>query len=143
VLARVCGPTGRPGSDGRRGQGDREPSGAVTRTVVREQQGQQEPTPVKLFKALTDTATNPRGVRRPTTLSELCELTGATAADVADVIAASAGNRDRYLAREPRRACFLIGPFDEPLPHLTGWRFPANEVCRLGEAAVDPIPVPS
>src|SRR6478736_5519907 len=36
---------------------------------------------------------DPRGVRR-----ELCELTGATAADVADVIAASAGNRDRYLA---------------------------------------------
>jgi WD40 repeat protein len=40
----------------------------------------------KLFKALTDKATDPRGVRRPTSLGTLCALADATAAEVAAVI---------------------------------------------------------
>jgi len=40
----------------------------------------------KLFKALTDKATDPRGVRRPTTLGTLCALAAATPAEVRDVI---------------------------------------------------------
>src|SRR6185295_17584141 len=40
----------------------------------------------KLFKALTDKATDPRGVRRPTKLDTLCSLTEATPAEVTQVI---------------------------------------------------------
>src|SRR5262245_3617493 len=40
----------------------------------------------KLFKALTDKATDPRGVRRPTTLGTLCALTVVAAAEVTEVI---------------------------------------------------------
>jgi WD40 repeat protein/energy-coupling factor transporter ATP-binding protein EcfA2 len=59
----------------------------------------------KLFKALTDKATDPRGVRRPTTLGELCALTDASAAEVADVIA---------VFRDPSRS-FLMPPAGEAL----------------------------
>jgi WD40 repeat protein len=59
----------------------------------------------KLFKALTDKATDPRGVRRPTTLDELCALTDASAAEVADVIA---------VFRDPSRS-FLMPPAGEVL----------------------------
>jgi hypothetical protein len=38
----------------------------------------------KLFKALTDKATDPRGVRRPITLRNLCELAKATLPEVTD-----------------------------------------------------------
>ena len=72
----------------------------------------------RLFKALTDKATDPRGVRRPTTLGSLCALADATAGEVTDVIDAfrkpsrsflmppagdelEAGHGDRHLAREP------------------------------------------
>jgi WD40 repeat protein len=40
----------------------------------------------KLFKALTNKVTEPRGVRRPTTLGHLCTLTDASAVEVTDVI---------------------------------------------------------
>jgi len=59
----------------------------------------------KLFKALTDKATDPRGVRRPTTLGELCVLGDATAVEVAEVIA---------VFRDPSRS-FLMPPAGEAL----------------------------
>ena len=40
----------------------------------------------KLFKALTDKATDRRGIRRPTNLGTLCALADATAAEVTEVI---------------------------------------------------------
>ena len=59
----------------------------------------------KLFKALTDKATDARGVRRPTTLGTLCALADATAAEVTDVI---------DVFRKPSRS-FLMPPAGEPL----------------------------
>jgi WD40 repeat protein len=59
----------------------------------------------KLFKALTDKATDPRGVRRPTTFGELCSLADAAPAEVADVIA---------VFRDPTRS-FLMPPAAEAL----------------------------
>jgi WD40 repeat protein len=40
----------------------------------------------RIFKALTDLATDGRGVRRPTTLAMLCAVTQSSAAEVSDVI---------------------------------------------------------
>ena len=59
----------------------------------------------KLFKALTDKATDPRGVRRPTTLGTLCALADATAAEVTEVI---------DVFRKPSRS-FLMPPAGEAL----------------------------
>ena len=59
----------------------------------------------KLFKALTDKATDPRGVRRPTTLGTLCALADATAAEVTDVI---------DVFRKPSRS-FLMPPAGDAL----------------------------
>jgi WD40 repeat protein len=59
----------------------------------------------KIFKALTDKATDSRGVRRPTTLSTLCALTDATAAEITAVI---------DVFRTPSRS-FLMPPIGEPL----------------------------
>ncbi|MGA2411206.1 MAG: hypothetical protein ABSG46_12560 [Candidatus Binataceae bacterium] len=59
----------------------------------------------KLFKALTDKATDPRGVRRPTTLGALCALTDAAPAELATVI---------DVFREPSRS-FLMPPAGEAL----------------------------
>ena len=59
----------------------------------------------KLFKALTDKATDPRGVRRPTALRTLCALADATAAEVTDVI---------DVFRDPSRS-FLMPPAGEAL----------------------------
>ena len=59
----------------------------------------------KLFKALTDKATDPRGVRRPTALHTLCALADATAAEVTDVI---------DVFRDPSRS-FLMPPAGEAL----------------------------
>jgi hypothetical protein len=59
----------------------------------------------KLFKALTDKATDPRGVRRPTTLGTLCSLADATAAEVTTVI---------DVFRKPSRS-FLMPPAGEAL----------------------------
>ncbi|MEP6716869.1 MAG: RDD family protein, partial [Terriglobia bacterium] len=41
----------------------------------------------KVFRALTDTGLDPRGIRRPTQLSTLCELADASQAEVAEVLA--------------------------------------------------------
>ena len=59
----------------------------------------------KLFKALTDKATDARGVRRPTTLGTLCALADATAAEVTAVI---------DVFRKPSRS-FLMPPAGETL----------------------------
>src|SRR5260370_7155478 len=59
----------------------------------------------KLFKALTDKATDLRGVRRPTALRTLCALADATAAEVTDVI---------DVFRDPSRS-FLMPPPGEAL----------------------------
>jgi hypothetical protein len=59
----------------------------------------------KLFKALTDKATDARGVRRPTALRTLCALTDATEAEVTDEIA---------VFRDPSRS-FLMPPVGETL----------------------------
>ncbi len=59
----------------------------------------------KIFRALTDKATDSRGVRRPTTLSTLCALTDATAAEIIVVI---------DVFRTPSRS-FLMPPAGEPL----------------------------
>ncbi len=59
----------------------------------------------KLFKALTDKATDARGVRRPTTLGTLCALAGATAAEVTEVMA---------VFRKPSRS-FLMPPAGDTL----------------------------
>ena len=59
----------------------------------------------KLFKALTDKATDSRGVRRPTTLPTLCALAEATDAEVTPVI---------DVFRDPSRS-FLMPPAEEAL----------------------------
>jgi hypothetical protein len=59
----------------------------------------------KLFKALTDKATDPRGVRRPTALRILCALADATEPEVTEVINAF---------RDPSRS-FLMPPASEEL----------------------------
>jgi hypothetical protein len=58
-----------------------------------------------LFKALTDKASDARGVRRPTSFEMLCHLTGATVDDLTKVI-------DGF--RQPNRS-FLMPPYPEPL----------------------------
>ena len=59
----------------------------------------------KLFKALTDKATDPRGVRRPTALRTLCAVADATEAEVIEVI---------NVFRDPSRS-FLMPPAGEAL----------------------------
>lgn len=59
----------------------------------------------KLFKALTDKATDPRGVRRPTALGTLSTLTDATAAEITEVMA---------VFRKPSRS-FLMPPAGDAL----------------------------
>ena len=59
----------------------------------------------RIFKALTDKATDPRGVRRPTTLGTLCALAEATPDEVAEVI---------DVFRDPSRS-FLMPPAGEAL----------------------------
>ena len=59
----------------------------------------------KLFQALTDKATDGRGVRRPTTLATLCDLAEATQAELQEVI---------EVFRDPSRS-FLMPPAGENL----------------------------
>ena len=59
----------------------------------------------KMFKALTDKATDPRGVRRPTKVRDLCALADATEAEVAHVV---------DVFRVPSRS-FLMPPAGEAL----------------------------
>lgn len=49
-------------------------------------QGRQQAICERVFKALTDRGTDPRGIRRPTKLANLCEIAGASEAEVTDVI---------------------------------------------------------
>ena len=63
----------------------------------------------KIFKALTDKATDPRGIRRPTTLGTLCALVDATAAEVTAVIG---------VFQKPSRS-FLMPPYGEALEEET------------------------
>ena len=67
--------------------------------------GAQQALAERVFKALTDRATDPRGVRRPTRLDLLCEITEATPAELAAVLA---------VFRKPSRS-FLMPPADETL----------------------------
>ena len=76
----------------------------------------------KLFKALTDKATDPRGTRRPTTLGALCALADATAAEVIAVI---------DVFRKPSRS-FLMPPAGEALALEVGDR----HLARKSDAGV-------
>ncbi|MBZ5622195.1 MAG: WD40 repeat domain-containing protein [Acidobacteriia bacterium] len=58
-----------------------------------------------IFKALTDKGSDPRGIRRPTRLRTLCELTGSSEAEVKRII---------DIFRDPGRS-FLMPPSGEPL----------------------------
>ena len=77
----------------------------------------------KLFKALTDKATDPRGVRRPTTLDTLCALADATPAEVTEVI---------DLFRKPSRS-FLMPPADETLQAETVIDISHESLMRVWE----------
>ena len=78
-----------------------------TRELVRKRHGREREQQVceSIFKALTDKATDPRGVRRPTTFGTLCELADATPAEVRSVI---------EVFRKPSRS-FLMPPAEEEL----------------------------
>ncbi|MGZ8843105.1 MAG: nSTAND1 domain-containing NTPase, partial [Pyrinomonadaceae bacterium] len=77
----------------------------------------------RLFKALTDKATDPRGVRRPTRLGTLCALAEATAAEVTDVI---------DVFRKPSRS-FLMPPADETLQAETVIDISHESLMRVWE----------
>ena len=59
----------------------------------------------KVFKALTDTGTDSRGIRRPTSLGQLCAMTGAAQPEIESVI---------DVFRKPSRS-FLMPPMPEAL----------------------------
>ena len=59
----------------------------------------------RIFKALTDKGSDPRGIRRPTRLRTLCELSEGSEAEVKAVI---------DIFRDPSRS-FLMPPLGEPL----------------------------
>jgi energy-coupling factor transporter ATP-binding protein EcfA2 len=63
----------------------------------------------KLFKVLTDTFTDPRGVRRPTSVQELAAICEATEREVVEIV---------ELFREPGR-CFLMPPRPTRLDSLS------------------------
>jgi WD40 repeat protein len=75
----------------------------------------------KLFKALTDKATDPRGVRRPTMLGTLCALVEATAAEITGVI---------DVFRDPSRS-FLMPPAGEPLKAETPFDISHESLMRV------------
>ena len=77
----------------------------------------------KLFKALTDKATDPRGVRRPTTLGMLCGLTEASDAEVREVI---------DVFREPSRS-FVMPPAAEALEAETVIDISHESLMRVWE----------
>ena len=77
----------------------------------------------KLFKALTDKATDPRGVRRPTTLGTLCALTEASEAEVTEVI---------DVFREPSRS-FVMPPAAEALEAETVIDISHESLMRVWE----------
>ena len=77
----------------------------------------------KLFKALTDKATDARGVRRPTTLATLCALADATPAEVTPVI---------DVFRKPSRS-FLMPPAGEALQAQTVVDISHESLMRVWE----------
>jgi WD40 repeat protein len=77
----------------------------------------------KLFKALTDKATDPRGVRRPTNVRTLCALTDATPAEVTQVI---------DVFRKPSRS-FLMPPHQEILEAETVIDISHESLMRVWE----------
>jgi len=77
----------------------------------------------KLFKALTDKATDPRGVRRPTTLGTLCALAEAAPAEVTEVI---------DVFRKPSRS-FLMPPAGELLEAETVIDISHESLMRVWE----------
>jgi WD40 repeat protein len=77
----------------------------------------------KIFKALTDRATDVRGVRRPTALGTLCALTEAAASDVAAVI---------DVFRKPSRS-FLMPPAGEALEAETVIDISHESLMRVWE----------
>lgn len=77
----------------------------------------------KLFKALTDKATDPRGVRRPTRLATLCSLAEATPAEVTQVI---------DVFRKPSRS-FLMPPHDDKLENETVIDISHESLMRVWE----------
>lgn len=77
----------------------------------------------KLFKALTDKATDPRGVRRPTTLATLCALCDATPAEVTEVI---------DVFRKPSRS-FLMPPIEDALQPETVIDISHESLMRVWE----------
>jgi uncharacterized RDD family membrane protein YckC len=66
----------------------------------------------KIFKALTDKGTDPRGIRRPTSLATLALVVGATPADLPTVLAEVAEVIEVF--RKPSRS-FLMPPVPEKL----------------------------
>lgn len=77
----------------------------------------------RLFKALTDKATDPRGVRRPTKLDTLCALAEATPAEVTQVI---------DVFRKPSRS-FLMPPAEETLEAETVIDISHESLMRVWE----------
>lgn len=58
----------------------------------------------RLFKALTDRGTDNRGLRRPTTLGELCAITGATALEIVPILDAFRAGGRSFLTPDPSTA---------------------------------------
>lgn len=77
----------------------------------------------KLFKALTDKATDPRGVRRPTRLDTLCALAEATPAEITQVI---------DVFRKPSRS-FLMPPAEDALEARTMIDISHESLMRVWE----------
>jgi len=77
----------------------------------------------KLFKALTDKAHDPRGVRRPTTLDDLCAQVDATQAEVTEVI---------DVFRKPSRS-FLMPPTGDALQAETVVDISHESLMRVWE----------
>jgi WD40 repeat protein len=77
----------------------------------------------KLFKALTDKATDPRGVRRPTKLGTLCALADAGETEVIEVI---------EVFRTPSRS-FLMPPAEEQLSAETVVDISHESLMRVWE----------
>jgi len=76
-----------------------------------------------VFKTLTDKGTDARGVRRPTTLSKLCLITGASEREVSSVI---------DVFRKPSRS-FLMPPMPESLESETAIDISHESLMRVWE----------
>ncbi len=77
----------------------------------------------RVFKTLTDRGTDARGVRRPTTLSALCSVAGASQQEVSDVI---------EVFRKPSRS-FLMPPLPESLEAETAIDISHESLMRVWE----------